>query len=277
MRYSLLNRAASPVLNRKSPTRKPESRIVPSFLKTGNFIDGTEFFRCGEFSNAGIPMWKYRCPVCSIDKFVKAGLCSGVFGPNVAGKYQLGRLSCRCSKNYRWTQQQLEYKINEYIINKELPYTFHGWVKDYEGSSSNMILSCIIHEVCFNPMSRHFLDGASGCPTCNKNGFNQTKPAVLYVLKVAGVSGFTGFGITNDFKTRLNKHKQLFTKAGFNIEDYQTFEISGTEAFRVEKCISKNFDIVPQNIQGFKREATHYNLYSEVIRLIKRELNYELQ
>ncbi len=65
--------------NQKKASDKRDTQIITSLISSGNFIEGTEFWRSERTTKEGSRnFWKYTCPVCSNDEYVKAGLCSGI-------------------------------------------------------------------------------------------------------------------------------------------------------------------------------------------------------
>lgn len=144
-----------------------DSIHIKDFMCTGKFLKGTIFWRSDRVNPKGCkPYWNYTCPLCSNDEYVKAGVCSGTFEKHI-GSLKRGEKSCRCSKSYRWTQEQREYQINK--ICKDEGLTFVGWESLYENNLSKIQWVCSKgHNRC-TPIGK-FLNG-NRCKHC-VSGFN---------------------------------------------------------------------------------------------------------
>lgn len=109
-----------------------------------------------------------------------------------------------------------------------------------------------------------------GCPRCAKYGFNPSKPAVLYVYRIA--EEYCGYGISNNFKKRNYNHKKSFKKAKITAELVATYDCSGFHAEKIENLLKKSFKVVNTGIDGFKREATHIENLPIVLDFINDQL-----
>ena len=97
-----------------------------------------------------------------------------------------------------------------------------------------VVIICPIHGE-FEQTAQSHLKG-SGCPTCAKTGFDKTKPAILYYIKVKS-HGLYKIGITN-----------LTVEKRFTIEDLSNIEIlrtwyyeNGEECAKTERTILEEF------------------------------------
>lgn len=86
-------------------------------------FENSQYYPTGAVFSRGIKdsQWYYFCPICAKDEYTKAGLCSGIF-KTTTDKLSKGRVSCRCSLTYRWTDAQWMYRINQRL--EELGYYF---------------------------------------------------------------------------------------------------------------------------------------------------------
>ena len=124
--------------------RKDDATLISSFRASGKFTDDVMFWKSHRESNGkGCKHWHSTCPVCSSDKYVEAGLCSGVF-ESAAVSLQKGAKPCRCSPTYKWTKEQREFQINEKLKELGSDATFVSWV-EYTGFDSNIIFHCPTH------------------------------------------------------------------------------------------------------------------------------------
>lgn len=105
------------------------------------------------------PMWEVYCPICSVDRYVKAGLCSGRFR-NDHRNISAGQRACRCGVGYRWTEEQYIYRINT-----DTDYKFLRWEGEFKGNSSKVTLYCPHHNGEMTIVLRAVLNG-SGCFSC---------------------------------------------------------------------------------------------------------------
>lgn len=169
---------------------KTDDYHIQKFIETGVFIEGTIFKR-----SARRNYWLVTCPICSKDEFVKAGLCSGTF-ESFSVDLKKGNRPCRCSRGYKFTEQQWTYKIKKQCDSKG--YVFIGWVNSV-GVKSKVKYLCPIHgEQVIQAES--FLRG-SGCPQCAGHSQQQL---YVNVVKDNGIIVALKFGISKDSDRRLN-------------------------------------------------------------------------
>lgn len=127
-----------------------------------------------------------------------------------------------------------------------------------------MILSCENHGN-WSTKASSFLSGY-GCPSCSKTGFDQSKPATLYILGIVGAENFTGYGITGDYSKRSVTHRRNLARYGFSVERSTTMLFSdGRDAKTVEGMLRRHFQRVAQKVIGFRTEATHSEVYEDVV------------
>lgn len=184
----------------------------------------------------------------------------------------LGQLPCRCADFYKWTPDQREQQIVSIIATESLSYTFLGWVDGYVNSRSKAHISCEEHGSWPISVSK-FIDRGQRCPKCATSGFNRSKPAYLYILKVVGEHEFCGYGITCDFDRRISTHKKNFKRHGVLIDEYETFHGSGEEVSDIEMKIRQKFPQIENKIEGFIRESTPVHFYMEVVSFVDQQFN----
>lgn len=159
--YSSLHRGAGCPECKKdkvsTANKKPDDFHISQFVSTGSFKIGTKFTRIST------RRWEYTCPVCSRDKFVKAGLCTGVFTAD-GGHLRQGCLSCRCSSRFAWTRPQRQLLLTE-AIDKHHNIDFVKWVDHHNISSARVILKCKDHGE-WEVNSESFIRLGIGCPKC---------------------------------------------------------------------------------------------------------------
>lgn len=243
---------------------KSDDKMRNSFISTGAFLEGTHFWRSSRTSSQGSKAyWHYTCPACSQDEYVVSGLCTGVF--ETKGVHlQQGHLACRCSHNYRWSQQQREYQIRSLIIKEDLQYEYRGVLGTYKGSSTKVKMMCKKHGE-FTPSINDFINGGRRCPSCAQTGYDRSKIGYLYILQVEGVNGeFTGYGITGNPSQRLQRHRSRLSALGFQITRSRVFIGGGQEILDTENFIKDNYTLLPQTVKGFITEATEFRFYNDI-------------
>lgn len=234
--------------------------MVESFKASGAFIEGTTFKRVYGQSRR---FWNLTCPICSHDKYVKAGLCQGEF-ISACGSLQDGRHPCRCSPSYKWTQEQREFQIIQLIAQNNLPYKFVGWnvPSDVPDPESRVAVECDHHGVWY-PSTNNFINNGGRCPTCTGGGgFKLNLPASFYVIDAGA---FTGYGISNTLLRRLGTHRSSLSEQGLCILKHQSFDAPGTVAYKLESAIKSAFVRFSQDIPGFIYEATLPGQFGAVV------------
>lgn len=252
--------------------RKGDDHAINSFLSTGKFLQGTRFWKSPRKDSQGKGVyWKYECPVCSSDAYVQNGICTGVF-ESTSYNLQAGKLSCRCAVNYLWSQEQREYQIAK-LLHHEDNYSFVGWVDGYRKTHDKATIKCVEHGT-WDVSLVSFLYAGSRCPGCARTGFDPTKPAHLYVLKVTGqLTDFVGYGISNSVKERLATHYRNLAISGFTPTSLNKFYTSGKIALEIEGKIKYNFPQCPQTVEGFKTEATTTDEFDNLLEFITTHLD----
>ena len=252
---------------------KPDNIMIDSFLKSGKFVVGTKFWRSPEQPSS---YWEYSCPICSTDEYVQNGLCSGIFKAS-SGHLQQGKMSCRCNKQYDWTDEQREYQIKKALTAEQRGYSFVGWPEPHKNKDSKVTLNCAKHGN-WDASIHSILNSGTRCSACGKKGFNISNDGYVYVLQVEGVAGdFTGYGISNVPLRRLMEHSRNLSEYGFKITDKKvTLMQTGRQASDVERLIKQTFEICPQEVSGFITEATHSHLYQNVVDFVQKQLDNNL-
>ena len=188
---SLINRGSKDPKQNMRNKEKNDSEYIKHFIKTGKFLEGTEFWRSDRKGERGRSYWKYRCPVCSCDEYVEQGLCSGVFEGRI-DKLKSGRLGCRCAKGARLTSEQRQYQLNKILQEEESE--FLRWEDRYESVYSVFNWSCSKGHECSTVVEK-FLQGRR-CPSCVDNGSFGYYPSRadekdhLYLYNIKDVSYF---------------------------------------------------------------------------------------
>jgi hypothetical protein len=150
----------------------PDDHFIENFMKTGSFLSGTIFYRIST------TRWRYTCPLCSKDEYVMNKLCDGYFESS-AGHLSSGRKSCRCSGKYRWSKSQRNYQLKKFMVG--LNWKVLGWEDGVSSKNSKVVWECDKgHEnkTLFSNLVKRI-----SCRQCSGNGFNNSKPASLYLVR----------------------------------------------------------------------------------------------
>jgi len=144
------------------------------------------------------------------------------------------------------------YKKSESYLTEEIQIITSGRfckvesVAYKEGLSRDIAihLSCCICGLNWKTSAGSILKG-SGCPLCAKTGFQESLPAVLYLLRVVSqentIIGYK-YGITLDLEQRIKQHNKACKYLGITfVASYIWPYDLGYFAKKHEKNIKKNF------------------------------------
>lgn len=148
-----------------------------------------------------------------------------------------------CANNLRPSKQDLWYKAE--LIGKDSNFSVIDieYLDSLKISEIDFKLRC---ELCDQSWTTHYRSIAKGCscPSCAVSGFNPTKPAKLYILRVSKNDILIGYkyGISCDVDRRIYEHtrdcKEL--EISFNLSWVWSYS-NGTVALNHEKNIKHRF------------------------------------
>ena len=174
----------------------PDDQHIQDFMQTGAFKPGTIFTKTGERVWGAI-LWCVECPDCSHDEYVQAGVCDGKFYAR-GNNLKLGKIPCRCSSRYRYTEEQITYRTKKEVESKG--YVWIKWIGKPSIRNGKFKYGCKEHGEqvgCVNGLIYH----GSGCPQCaNKN---QQQAYINYIYDEQGNLCALKFGIANDSNHRI--------------------------------------------------------------------------
>lgn len=246
-------------------------KYLEKLILEGNFPQGTKITYKTKKEAPSNSICDYYCPLCSEDEYVAEGLCTGQF-TSVSGELHRGSRPCRCSRSYKWTKAQQEYRISKKLKNYP-NIIFMGWTGGYKNKNSKIDLFCNIHKSTHTPSVSNFIHSGNMCPICNTNGFRREKPANVYVIYVKGPEyDFVGYGISNYLDARLKTHIKNIQNSGYEIVFGKSFLTTGEKALEIETQIKRKFECFNQKIEGFIKEATFAKYYSEILNYIEKRL-----
>lgn len=145
------------------------------FLSTFKIPDHVSLTRdtITEYQKGYKPYWYLTCDKCSNDKYVKAGLCSGIF-KTTHGQLQSGQLPCRCSKSKGLTKEMVMFDIE--AVCRKRGYTFHDFVEEPRSyGRAKFTYTC--NRGHLNYSDRHKMVTMNyGCKKCSEFGTTYSTP-----------------------------------------------------------------------------------------------------
>jgi len=221
----------------KHNRRKEDSYYCDLLTSTAGFPQGTLFTRnkYKSDSHGSHFYWDVHCPVCSYDKLVIAGLCSGVFTAPYASLIS-GKKPCRCT-SYQLNKEQAEFEIKSRM--KELGYTFLYWEDDNLNYSAKKLFNYVCNTGHFCKSNyKKIIHNKYTCKFCNSFGYNKNKAYFedyLYVLKFTnGEEEFIKIGRTHNMAVRFKEFKKVY-----EVELLHSFKGKHIEIFKLEQEIHK--------------------------------------
>lgn len=211
------------IFENKSKTHSVDDEIhIKEFMSTGNFLEGTKFWRSDRRTTSGLlNFWYYECPKCSYDEYVQNGLCDGKFEVNI-GNLKLGNRACRCESRYRWTQDQREYQLNKNLSSRNITQKFLYWDNGfYENAFSYAWVECSIPEhENYKSTCDNLLRGR-GCGQCR--GHSQRQCYINLVLD-NDIPIALKYGIAVEHESRVQNQCK---KSIYDIKNYGVWEFYG--------------------------------------------------
>ena len=193
-----------------------DDQHIADFFSTGKFKEGTIFINTGERKGRSNTVWMVECPVCSHDEYVQAGVCDGKFYTTLTN-LKHGHLPCRCTKSYRYTAEQITYKVRKEIEKKG--YVWVDWITK-PSSIGKFKYLCLVHGEQIGS-ARNLLSLGRGCPQCAGHSQQQL---YINIVKDNDIIVALKFGITKDSDRRLNSQnsRNLFFMGCICLYDFST-------------------------------------------------------
>lgn len=218
---------------------------IKDFYSAG-FSKDYYFWESNRVNSQGFyPYWYYYCPICSEDEYVKNGLCTGIFEQSLV-YLKRGLKNCRCSKHYKYTQEQIEFKIKS--LCDEDNYIFTGWEDgQYEGCHSKFKFICPLgHSDSTLPYT--FIKGCR-CKKCSQIARNKDLPAFygyyqnraneqdfLYII-IFKDKGYFKVGRTFNFDRRLTQLARESSTPKEDIILYRLYKGLHADIYKQEQYI----------------------------------------
>lgn len=190
-------------------TKRKDSVTEEDFISTGAFKEGTTFKRSERKNKHGWnSYWYVTCPTCSNDKFVEAGLCSGVFEGSQSNLIR-GAKPCRCSSSYAYTEDQYVFRINS-----ETEYAFLRWEGDFKGNRTKAVVFCQEHNGEMTMTVSGLLQG-SKCLACHGKRRRPEEEVIQELKKLCKKMGYDFLSII-DYKSNKSYFEFSCKEHGIN-------------------------------------------------------------
>ncbi|UES35930.1 hypothetical protein sKKP3263_000166 [Serratia phage KKP_3264] len=195
----------------------PDDQHIQDFMNTGAFQPGTIFINTGERTGNSDSIWCIKCPICSYDEYVQAGVCDGKFY-STKSSLKNGSLACRCSTRYVFSDQQLTYRMRKELQKKDL--IFIEWVGKPSVRLGKFKYLCLVHGEQIGSAS-NLLSHGRGCPMCAGHSQQQL---YINIVKDDNIIVALKFGIAKDSDRRLNiqNSRNLFFMERICLYDFST-------------------------------------------------------
>ncbi len=179
--------------------------------------------------------WDYKCSVC------------GYEGSSYLDKLKLGRIGCRCSKNFRYTKEDREKQIQGLVDKEDNIVSFSLDVYNTTLDSSLSVI-CSAHGK-YTCTVNNFVNHHSRCPDCAKDissfGYYTEKKDIqdyLYLLKLESDSeSFLKIG--RSFKPEF-RAKKIAKESGYNVTVDSLFSSNHEQVVMWENKLLKDFESV---------------------------------
>ena len=256
-------------LGRKDPSERgvrtgitrslPIDILSDRLFRSGRFLEGTIFCQRSKPKTC-----LYRCPKCSVDEYVSAGVCSGVF--SISYDKSEVHLSCRCSKAYRWTQDQRKLQIQLLMGRGE---EFLYWDTESPKNKQKFFWRCKEGHTVKTGVTAFVCNG-NRCRKCAKHGYSIDKAGWFYLVRWYDTEFSTlKYGITNqtDFETRI-KDQSKGTLLKYDVI-FATRFIDGSIPLEVEDHVKAHF-----GTKGFCDKSIFKDGFTETIEECKENIDF---
>jgi len=220
---------------------KKTEDTIKLFLAAGHAIEDS-------FDTIEGGLWEFTCHKCSNDEYTKGGVGTGKFVSSYTVLIN-GSKPCRCSGNYRWNQEQREYKIK--ALCEEENSQFIGWesTKGYANGESRFVWVCKEGHRRIGQVN-NFINTGNRCLTCAQEAGDWgyypdrvNEADNLYLLSFKSeTEAFLKVGRSFDVKERMRE----FLKH-YEVEVITTYQ----------NCHQKIFD-TEQDIHSYLKSLNHH-------------------
>lgn len=144
----------------------------------------------------------------------------------------------RCAGRYRHSEKEYIKRIN----NPQHSYRYVSKDFDHEIYTRDVVnVQCTQCELVWKKLVSDAIVGRFGCPSCQTNGYNQSKIGYFYILSVKNSRELLAykFGISNTPDKRL---KLISNRSNLDIKTIALFKFEdGQKAHELEALVKKSF------------------------------------
>lgn len=177
-------------------------------------------------NNRGKTFIEYYCPICSQEAIIT---------PTEVRRFK----GCpKCNNHYTKTKEELLELLSKECLERGYGYNLETLIPNFNNTKSKIKIICP-HGHEYIPSIDNFLNKKSDCPCMKKTGFDPTKPAYFYLLRITGSenSSWLKFGITNNIKIRISAFRRSY-KASVDILYLVHFDL-GVHSANLESVIKQ--------------------------------------
>lgn len=187
-----------------------------------NEIEGIEFvsWACGynnQHSKANVK--------CDVDGFE--------WGSTVSNLVNGGHGCPQCAGQRRWTPKE---RIEQ--INKLEGIEFVSWVCGYENHKSKANVKCATYGHGWSASIHNLVIVGTGCPNCEKSGYDQSKKGTLYALR-SECGRYVKVGISNRHNERI---KDMERNTPFSFSCIEQISGDGSKIAELEKYLHNKYE-----------------------------------
>lgn len=139
----------------------------------------------------------------------------------------------KCSKRIRWTKEERISQINDID-----GISFVKFLGEYAGGRTRVAVSCDVHNIEWAATITNIVNHGSGCPSCAKGGYDQTKTGYLYALR-SECGKYVKVGISNKPESRF---VGLRWSTPFKFNVIEMISGDGADVAKLEKYIHRKHE-----------------------------------
>jgi len=184
------------------------------------------------------------CETCSFDKYVKKGLCSGVFKTDSSSLLKGNGVSCRCSKVPAWTLAQRKYQIECMMKDEGKGYTFVEWLTEDNGVNGTYFsYKCPVHGLQKGDIN-NFVNNKRRCIGCRNEKMRWRHYSDRYAEKDYLYNAFTS---SNETFSKIGRtfgvvrREKDYTKTSYNFNFEVIYSSTHYKIYHLEQALHRHF------------------------------------
>lgn len=140
---------------------------------------------------------------------------------------------CALAERDEKRRKDISVFINE--ANIEHNNRYHYNLVEYINTDTKICILCTEHGDFWQTPNHHIK--GNGCPSCNKNGFNHSRPSFFYIQKIESQNNIISykFGITNTSAKQREYRQNNLSK--YDVTNIFNIKLIGYEALELENII----------------------------------------